>query len=284
MEYRFFGSTGMSFSVIGLGGLLAHYEGVCGHPSSGQKQSIYRRADELGINLFDMGYGDEVYIPDEFRNSNSNRFFALKTGVPKAIELEDTINHHLKQLRRESIDVLRIQYNAFIKDNALQEVVSDLKQNGKVRSLCLIRHYPEDQKAYVEHGPHNVADGDLVMYNYVYRWQEDGIKQSEEAGKGVLIMKALGGQWISWQDKVNTDWSQATRESLIDLMPNKKKIQTHADMIFPINAGPWQELKKNGDKTIRTASAIQWVLENPGVSSVLVAVAGVEELEEAVRL
>ena len=55
-------------------------------------------------------------------------------------------------------------------------------------------------------------------------------------------------------------------------------------MIFPINAGPWQDLKKNGDKTIRTASAIQWVLENPGVSSVLVAVAGVEELEEAVRL
>ena len=97
-------------------------------------------------------------------------------------------------------------------------------------------------------------------------------------------MKALGGQWISWQDKVNTDWSQATRESLIDLMPNKKKIQTHADMIFPINAGPWQALKKDGDKTIRTASAIQWVLENPGVSSVLVAVAGVEELEEAVRL
>ena len=32
MEYRKFGKTDMRLSVMGLGGLLAHYEGVCGPP------------------------------------------------------------------------------------------------------------------------------------------------------------------------------------------------------------------------------------------------------------
>ena len=35
MEYREFGRTGMRLSVIGTGGLLAHYwEGESGHPST----------------------------------------------------------------------------------------------------------------------------------------------------------------------------------------------------------------------------------------------------------
>ena len=55
MEYRPFGSTGMTLSVMGLGGLPAHYEGVRGHPPPEEKRRIYLRAEELGVSLFDMG-------------------------------------------------------------------------------------------------------------------------------------------------------------------------------------------------------------------------------------
>ena len=69
MEYRAFGQTGLNLSVISLGGLLAHYEGVNGHPEPNVKRAIYLRALELGINVFDMGYGDEVHIPDELKGN-----------------------------------------------------------------------------------------------------------------------------------------------------------------------------------------------------------------------
>jgi len=37
MEYRKFGQTNMMLSTVGLGGLLAHYEGVSGHPPPEEK-------------------------------------------------------------------------------------------------------------------------------------------------------------------------------------------------------------------------------------------------------
>ena len=58
MELRAFGSTDLWLSVMGLGGLLTRCEGVSGHPPPEGKRRIYLRAAELGINLFDMGYGD----------------------------------------------------------------------------------------------------------------------------------------------------------------------------------------------------------------------------------
>ena len=96
MQYRRFGQTNMQLSTIALGGLLAHYEGVCGHPPPEEKRQIYLRASELGINLFDMGYGDEVHIPEELKGPSEDRHFSLKVGAPRAEDLEGLIDAHLK--------------------------------------------------------------------------------------------------------------------------------------------------------------------------------------------
>jgi aryl-alcohol dehydrogenase-like predicted oxidoreductase len=284
MEYRQFGQTGMRLSVIGLGGLLARYEGACGHPPPEEKHAIYLRAAELGINLFDMGYGDEVHIPDELKGNAENRYFSLKVGAPRAGDLEGLVDKHLLNLRRDAIDILRVHQYAYLQDEPLAERIAALKQQGKVRALCLIRHYQTDQKAYAEDGPEADADADLVIYNYVCRWQEPGIRQSGKAGKGVLIMKALGGQWIGWNDQTRTDWTYATKETVIQLAPRGEAMRPDLELVYPIVAGPWYKLARAGELIPRTERAIQWVLVNRGVSSVLVAVASVEELEEALGI
>ena len=271
----------MKLSAIALGGLLAHYEGVNGHPPPDEKRQIYLRASELGINLFDMGYGDEVHIPEELKGPNEDRHFSLKVGAPRAEDLEGQIDVHLKNLRREAIDILRVHHSAFVEDEQLAERIEALKCAGKVRSLCLIRHLRADQEAYAERGPEPEADADLAIYNYVCRGQAPGIELSANAGKGVLIMKALGSQWLSWEDKTRTDWSNASKETIVKLSARGEGMRSDLELAYPIIAGPWHELADAGEEIPRTERAVQWVLKNEGVSSVLVAFASAAEVEEA---
>lgn len=282
MEYRAFGQTGMQLSAVGLGGLLAHYwEGDAGHPPADEKRRIYLRAAELGINLFDMGYGDEVHIPDELKGPSPERHFSLKLGAPKADDLEASVDRHLANVRRDALDILRIHHYAWLQDESLRERIEELKQAGKVRALCLIRHFDRDQELYRQRGPEPEADADLVIYNYVCRQQAPGIDTAVAAGKGVLIMKALGGQYLSWQHKNRTDWTTATEETMIELSPLGESMRHEIDLVYSFSAGPWRELAAPGQDVAPTGPAVAWVLDNPGVSSALVAVANVSELEAA---
>ncbi len=280
MEYREFGKTGMTLSAVGTGGLLAHYwEGPSGHPPPEEKRRIYLRAVELGVNLIDMGYGDEVHIPEELKGPKDDRYFSLKVGAPTAADLEATVDKHLANVCREALDILRVHHYAYVEDTVLAERIAQLKKAGKVRALCLIRHFEADQQAYAERGPEPEADADLVIYNYVNRSQEKGIERAARAGKGVLIMKALGGQYLSWQHKVQTDWSDATEETLVQLSPLGESMRHELDLVYSFTAGPWSELIGQGNSP--TGRAVNWVLENKNVSSTLIAVASVEELELA---
>ena len=282
MEYREFGQTGMRLSAVGLGGLLAHYwEGDSSHPPPEEKRRIYLRAAELGINLFDMGYGDEVHIPPELKGTKDDRYFSLKVGAPKAEDLEGIVDGHLADLRREAIDILRVHHYAYLEDERLRERIAELKRVGKVRALCLIRHFAKDQEAYLKRGPEEEADADLVIYNYVCRGQEPGIERATQAGKGVLIMKALGGQYLSWEHKNATDWTGATGETLIQLSPLGESIRHELELVYSFSAGPWRELAGRGESVARTGPAVSWVLNNRHVSCALVAVASTAELEAA---
>ena len=282
MEYRPFGQTGMHLSAVGLGGLLARYEGYCGHPPPEEKQRIYRRAAELGINLFDMGYGDEVHIPDELKGEADDRFFCLKIGAPTADDLEGIVDGHLANLRRGAIDILRVHFADYAKDERLAQRIAELKQSGKVRSLCLIRHYQADQEAYAERGPVPEADADLVVYNYVCRSQEPGLERAAAKGKGVLIMKALGGQWLDWEKQTRADWTRADEATVEQLSPEGEHLRSYVDLIYPIVSGPWQELSEPGEPFPPASRAVSWVLGNQAVSSVLVAFASVSELEDTI--
>lgn len=282
MERRRFGATGFELSSMGLGGLLARYEAVQGHPPPEEKRAIYLRAAELGINLFDTGYGDEAHIPDELKGPADDRYFSLKLGKPDPETLAEVVDSHLRNLRREAIDILRVQHCMWREEAGVAEAVEALREAGKVRSLCLIRHYAADQRAYAESGPEPQADADLVIYNYVCRSQAPGLEKAAAAGKGVLIMKALGGQWLNWAAQARTDWSATDAEEVVRLAPLGEKIRGNLGLVYPIVNGPWQELCAPGETVPPTRRAIGWVQANPAVSSVLVAFASVAELEEGV--
>jgi aryl-alcohol dehydrogenase-like predicted oxidoreductase len=207
-------------------------------------------------------------------------FFSLKVGAPTPAQMVEKIDKHLKHLRRDAIDILRVHQFAYAARPELVEKVSELRQAGKVRSLCLIRHTPEEQEAYAARGPDHDGDADLVIYNYVARGQEPGIEQSGSAGKGVLIMKALGGGTLGWKDKVLTDWTRASEETVSELAVGEISSEFRK-VVYNCCFGPWRELAAPGCEIPKTNAAVRWILRNKHVSSVLVAVANLEELEEA---
>ncbi|MBI2505257.1 MAG: aldo/keto reductase [Candidatus Latescibacteria bacterium] len=287
MGHRLLGKTDMKLSPVGLGGLLAHYEGVRGHPPPDEKRRIYLRAAELGITLFDMGYGDEVHIPEELKGNREDIHFSLKSGkgggAPRVADLEGEVDKHLRNLNRDRIDILRLHHYVYVGNSRLAEKIAALKQAGKIRSVCLIRHYLQDQLVYAGRGSEPEADVDLVIYNYVSRWQEPGIAQAAQAGKGVLVMKALGGQQLSWEHKLQTDWTQVGEETVERLAVRNIKGE-ELKLVHSFVAGPWHELAEPGERVPRTDTAVKWVLKNQNVSSVLVAVASVDELEQVLGL
>ena len=280
MERRRFGSTDLHLSVLGLGGLLARYEGALGHPPPEEKRAIYLRAAGLGVTHFDAGYGDEVHIPDELKGPDTGYTFSLKAGAPEADTLAAFVEGHLRNLRREAIDILRVHHVHWMADGAVRQVIDGLRQAGKVRALCLIRHYEADQAAYAAQGPEPAADGDLVIYNVACRHQAPGLERSRQAERGVLIMKALGGQWLPWEAQVQHDWERGEPEDVVRLAPQGERTRRDLRLIHSVVNGPWRELCRPGEAVPPTHRAIRWVQDNPAVTSVLVAFASVAELEE----
>ena len=94
-------------------------------------------------------------------------------------------------------------------------------------------------------------------------------------------MKALGGQFLPWKEMTETDWSVNGVDEAVQMSAHGEGLRQHLGLIYPFVAGPWHELSGGIGQPLSTNRAIGWVLENPGVSSVLVAVASVEELDEA---
>ena len=119
-----------------------------------------------------------------------------------------------------------------------------------------------------------------MIYNYVCCWQEPGIRRYAEAGKAVLIMKALGGQWLAWADQTQEDWSRSTEETIVKLAPSGEKIRPDVRLIYPTAKGPWQELAEPGEDIPPIGQAVSWELNNPPVTSIQVAFASMAELEQ----
>ncbi|HCV25172.1 MAG TPA: hypothetical protein DGN59_17070, partial [Candidatus Latescibacteria bacterium] len=113
---------------------------------------------------------------------------------------------------------------------------------------------------------------------------EPGIARAAEQGKGVLIMKALGGQYLSWIHKNTTDWSAADQEALMQLSPLGESMRHEIDLVYSFSAGPWKDLAQPGEEVAQTGPAVAWVLKNQNVDTALVAVASVDELEMALSL
>lgn len=151
---RTLGRTGLSVSVVGLGG-----ESLLKKESSGRNGDKYseaidyvRRALELGINYFDTApiyYPSEPRLGEALKGVNRNEIIlASKTDKRGKDEAKKQLEESLKNLKTDFLDIWQIHHidhqdevnQIFAKGGAMEALI-EAKEQGMVRYLGVTGHY-----------------------------------------------------------------------------------------------------------------------------------------------
>ena len=203
------GSTGLSVSCLGLGTVkLGRATGVkyphpVKIPTDEEARALLSHAHELGINLIDTApaYGQSenrlggllagqrdrwvivTKVGEQFDGEKSTYDFS-----PRAIT--QSIEQSLLRLRTDHVDIVLVHSDGLIEGDLVNTGVIDALARAKSRGWC--RSLGASTKT-VAGGLHAVEHGDVVMVMLTPEYTEEVsvIEAARQAGRGVLIKKAL---------------------------------------------------------------------------------------------
>ncbi|WP_075080703.1 aldo/keto reductase [Terrimicrobium sacchariphilum] len=298
MKYRTFRGTDIRVSEVGFG-LWTVSTGWWGNYTDDEAVALMKEALDLGITLFDAAdtYGNgrsEELIGKAFADRRDDIVIATKVGydfvnhgeerrgqreIPQDFSPENirrATEAALTRLKTDTIDLLQLHNIRFeqVEDDALWETLEDLRAAGKVK------HY-------------GVALGPAIG------WLAEGVLTIRRRNPGVLqhiynLLEQHPGKTI--QDAARD--AQADTMFLIRVPHSSGMLEGKytAETVFPPNdhrshrPKSWltngvkkveqlRFLEKGGERTLGQA-AIQWLLADDRVASVLPNIYNVEQLRE----
>jgi aryl-alcohol dehydrogenase-like predicted oxidoreductase len=304
METRTLGRTGLKVSALGfgcgaVGGLM-----VRGEPAD-QRRAV-ARAIELGINYFDTApqYGDgasernlgrvlreltvtaDIFVGTKIRVAPGD-YDRLAQAIPEGLEAS------LKRLGRESVDLFQL-HNAIAPESSdealslravLGEVVPAfelLREQGKTQflgitavgdtaSLQQVIASQSFDTAQISYNMLNPSAGAAVPAGYPAQDYGDLIGQAHSAGMGVINIRVLAGGALSGSE---------ARHAIAS--PPPAPIGSGHDYGIDVErARRLAPLVEQGFAADLVEASLRFSIANPGVSTVLIGMARIEELEHA---
>lgn len=261
MENRLIKKTGDELSPLGFGAMrLPLKNGKIDRQKA--KQQIYHAIDN-GVNFIDTAYlyGDsEKFLGEVLQGEYKNKV-KLCTKLPsfnvrKYEDMENFLDEQLKRLQRDSIDYYLIHsvdlksLNRLLK-KGLIEFLNKAKSEGKIQHAGFSYHGVKEEFDLLI----DCYDWDVVMVQYNYfdenvQASVEGIEYAASKGMGVFVMEPLKGGILAGK------------------MPEK------AEEIFR---------KANPDKS-NAAWALQWVLNNRNVTSVISGMNSISQIDENIAV
>lgn len=288
MEYRRFGRTGLSVSVMGLGSGGPSQLGQGSGVAEADAHRVVRRALDLGINLIDTAadYRESEAILGRALNGIPRDSYVLctkftpvdKRGSGELKEegaLAESLERSLQRLGTDYVDVFQL-HGVAPKDyvGARDRFVpgaKKLQEQGKFRFLGITETFAEDD----HHETLTAALVDdiwatfMVGYNLLTPMPEEHVlPEAKRKDVGVLVMCAVRR-------------AIARPEKLSELVRELKGSGELAGDAVP-DEGPLDWLV-HGEVPSVTAAAYRYASGHPGVSCVLTGTANVGHLEENVR-
>lgn len=297
MQYRILGRTGLKVSLLGFGTGGPSVFGQEAGISAEQQRALVKRCFDLGINVFDTAHGykdSEVQlgralagIPrDSYVLSSKWSHTEWKspagTGDPDGPIWEDPgkmvegVELSLKRLQTHYLDIfhlhgVRAQHCAVAAER-FGPVAERLKEQGKIRFLCLSERYIVDpkHKAIVTGLNRDPQLWDVIMLKYgiLNQWAaREALPLAQQTGAGVMNMAAVR---IKLPDPAKlealiADWKQ---RGLID-----------RDSVPDKNPLGW--LVHDGVTSMIDA-AYKYGVDHPAIATLLTGTANIEHLEQNV--
>ena len=246
---RRLGRTGFEASVIGFGG------GPYIRPTWKEGVKAVRRAIELGVNLVDTArnYVDsEAIIGEAIQGARDRLFISTKSHFRSKEEVAKSIGQSLRELKVEKIDLIHLHMvdseddlKRCLAKGGPFDAMREARKAGKVDYIGISGHQCEVLVKALKTGE---FDAVIVTYNLINDEAEhELLPLAREMDVGVLAMKPLDGGLLT----------------------------------IPREAAQF----KVADRATSTAeAALQFVLSNPGISTVLVGMLSVAEVEEDVPM
>lgn len=300
MIYRRCGKSGLKLPVITLG----LWQNFGDEASYGSARKILLRAFDLGITHFDLAnnYGNPPgsaertlgrILREDLGRYRDELVISTKAGFDmwsgpygewgSKKYLVASINQSLKRLGLDYVDIF--YSHRFDPQTPLSETMGALDQIVKEGKALYAGISSYGAKETREAGSILSQLGtrlaiDQSSYSLFNRWIE---KQSlldvlGGFGAGCITFTALeqgllSGKYLNGADAVPQDSRMANPASLL-----KKKILSE-EMMKSLNA--LNEIAKSREQTL-SQMAISWVLRNPAITSTIIGVKSVEQLEENV--
>ncbi len=317
MKRRILGRTGLEVSELGYGGWAVGGNAVgnsYGSTDDTESQRAVRRAFELGCNFFDTadvyGHGhseeligaalhdvrDQVILATKVGGNFYNRAVhplvrdrlsqmvgksldgvAADAVLPVAHDVNFTapyvrfaVERSLQRLRTDRIDLLQLHNPPInlITEMDTYAVLEDLKREGLIRFYGVSVHPPEEGLAAINA---TMPDAVQIVYNLARREPEDAfLAAAQAAGVGVIAREPLANGFLTGKYAPDSVWEKG---DIRGRMPRPYVAQLTA---------LGQRVKELASKSGLTAAqlALKFVLDNAAVSTVIVGMKTVSQVED----
>ena len=262
MRYRRFGKTNLMVSALGLGG--AYHYGPDALSDQDTINKMFDKALDLGINYFDTSpdYGTEGHFA-HLAKSRKRCFIATKVNTMSAEGARSEVLNSLKVMNTDYLDVVQTHYKPSDDDwtgtLAALEELNKLRDEGKIRFVGFTHHsYDALKTVLTKHV--DLIDTILLLYSFHPETSdaEEIIDLGHSLDIGIVAMKVFRGASESWKDRI-------------------KK--------WKADEATWSKLSPHVDENTSVGQAcLKYVLKNPKLSTAIVGMQSIAQVEENAKV
>lgn len=285
MKYRRLGKTGLQVSTVGIGTWqLGNNWGK--RFTQDEVNSIFTRAEELGINLVDTAecYGNhtsEKFIGEAIRNSRSKWIIATKFGHNRASDLPAEAQWQSEQVRVQLEDSLRALQTDYIDvyqfhsgtreqldNDALWTMLNKQVEAGKIRFLGISIGQP-NQLYQVDRATALGVSVIQTIYNAINTKAADSVLPScQRQDLGVLARVPLASGFLSGKYRPDAVFPENDVRGERKPEVNQQQIEQALRVLeqVPANVNP-------------ASWACSWCLQHAAISSVIPGIKSVAQLD-----
>ena len=284
MEYRILGKTGLQVSAVGIGCWQMARDGSWGTGGTDEESiATIHHAETLGINLLDTsasyGGGHSEEVIGRALQGRRDRFIVATKVKPitddpdeeKARQqIVEICESSLKRLQTDYIDILQLHRDPLEQTMpTVMDTLADLKNQGKIRWFGISSNNTQVIRQLQALGELAVVQ---VGYNLINRGGESTLAHAKAEDLGTLIRMPMA--------------SGALTGSYFDTEPNlsekdlrKSKFMTEKGIAAFKRLSELLFLTEGGRRTM-VQSALRFVLDTDGVSTVIPGARDRKQLEE----